>query len=46
MKKNNPKHIGQFIRAKITYIVGNTQVHDSVMADVMKKIATQKRQNV
>lgn len=34
------------ICAGITYIVGNTQVYDSVMADVMKKIATQKRQNM
>lgn len=28
---------------RITYIVSNTEVYDSVMADVMKKIATQKK---
>lgn len=31
---------------RITYIVSNTEVYDSVMADVMKKIATQERQNI
>lgn len=39
-KKKNHEYIIQIICARITYIIGNTQVYDSVMADVMKKIAT------
>lgn len=46
IKKKNHEYIIQIICAGITYIIGNTQVYDSVMADVMKKIATQKRQNM
>lgn len=32
----------EILRNGLTYIIGNTQVYDSVVADVMKKIATQK----
>lgn len=46
IKKKNHKYKYNIICARITYIIGNTQVYDSVMADVMKKIATQKRQNM
>lgn len=44
--KKNHEYKYNIICARITYIIGNTQVYDSVMADVMKKIATQKRQNM
>lgn len=44
-KKNHVYSI-QIICARVTYIIGNTQVYDSVMADVMKKIATQTRKNM
>lgn len=39
-KKKNHEYMIQIICARITYIIGHTQVYDSVMADVMKKIAT------
>lgn len=45
-KKKNHEYNNNIICARITYIIGNTQVYDSVMADVMKKIAAQKRQNM
>ena len=44
--KNNHEYIIQIICAGITYIISNTQVYDSVMADVMKKIATQKKDKI